>query len=436
MKDLIDWKGIGVSGETAASSELPESVARLIRPLLDVPSELGTLVSDEILRCFGITNTSNLIRNESETGANITIIHSLMGSSIGELSFNYVLKITDQEVQMKSSIPENISLQITTGHRLERITIQRKLSSLKEQLKLRDIRSTKPTSEEHSHACQILWLLTAMTLPHIIGPLFSDAHYLPSDRTGIMHAYRVMVSTLIGSAAMSDLRPETQGLGLSGILVDFLRDLFGLDTDYSASRRSTDNVAKHIEDRVLRGDIMIERTDTGYPAFTYKPNGSSMTLPLMYSSSMVSELAPVVLYLRHIVRPGDVIIIEEPESHLHPEIQATFACELARLVQAGVRVIITTHSDLILEQIANLIRLSELPKDKRADILDTDYTLSANQVGAWLFTGNENGQGSVVQEAMLDEETGLFQVGYDSIRETLYNQGATAYNRLQDFKQS
>ena len=37
----------------------------------------------------------------------------------------------------------------------------------------------------------------------------------------------------------------------------------------------------------------------------------------------------MVLYLRYLVRPGDLLIIEEPESHLHPAMQAAFARELA-----------------------------------------------------------------------------------------------------------
>ena len=57
---------------------------------------------------------------------------------------------------------------------------------------------------------------------------------------------------------------------------------------------------------------------------------------------MVSELAPVVLYLRHLVQPGELLIIEEPEAHLHPGMQAAFTRELARLVTTGVRIVITT----------------------------------------------------------------------------------------------
>ena len=87
----------------------------------------------------------------------------------------------------------------------------------------------------------------------------------------------------------------------------------------------------------------------GYPQFFYKPDGWENALPLMNTSSMVSELAPVVLYLRHVVQPGETLIIEEPETHLHPAMQVEFTRQIAALVHAGVRVIVTTHSDWVLE---------------------------------------------------------------------------------------
>ena len=70
---------------------------------------------------------------------------------------------------------------------------------------------------------------------------------------------------------------------------------------------------------------------------------------------MVSELAPLVsCFFVSSIKPGDTLIIEEPEAHLHPGAQADIAVVLARLVRAGVKVIITTHSDWLLEEIGNL----------------------------------------------------------------------------------
>jgi len=147
---------------------------------------------------------------------------------------------------------------------------------------------------------------------------------------------------------------------------------------------------------------------------------------------MVSELAPIVLYLRHLVRPGDLLIIEEPESHLHPAMQAAFARELARLVRAGIRVILTTHSEWFLEQLGNLVRFGMLPKQKREGTVGTDYALRPDEIGAWLFKRRQKPKGTIVSEVFLDSETGLFPTDFDPVREHLYNESAEISDRLEE----
>ena len=62
---------------------------------------------------------------------------------------------------------------------------------------------------------------------------------------------------------------------------------------------------------------------------------------------MVSELAPVVLFLRGAIDHGDMLIIEEPEAHLHPAAQTQMAVALARMVRAGVRVVVHDTQRLV-----------------------------------------------------------------------------------------
>ena len=193
-------------------------------------------------------------------------------------------------------------------------------------------------------------------------------------------------------------------------------------------------LAVPLEDKLLGGTVRVENSETDYPNFAYRPEGWRHDLPLMRASSMVSELAPVVLYLRHIIRRDDVLIIEEPEAHLHPAMQAAFARELVRLVRAGVRIVLTTHSEWFLEQIGNLVRLSTLPQTKRKGLEAADYALKPDEVGAWLFKPSNRPRGSEVQEIDLDPETGLYPAGYDEVTEALYNESAMIYNRIQESK--
>ena len=280
----------------------------------------------------------------------------------------------------------------------------------------------------------------------LFHPLNASAFYLPASRTGVMHSHQTVVSALIHGATGAGRFPTAGVPVLSGVLADFLDDLITLRREpwpepamlrprfpraTDESQRRLNELAGLLEENVLKGGVAVVRGETNYPVFSYRPSGWKSELPLTRTSSMVSELAPVVLYLRYLVRSGDLLIIEEPESHLHPAMQSAFARELARLVHSGVRVLLTTHSEWFLEQIGNLVRLSEIPEKRRAGMAGADVALRSDQVGAWLFTPKKRPRGTIVSEIKLDEETGLYPAGYDDVSEALYNEGAEIFNRLQ-----
>ena len=123
-----------------------------------------------------------------------------------------------------------------------------------------------------------------------------------------------------------------------------------------------------------------------------------------------------------------MIIIEEPESHLHPQMQVAFTRFLAAIVKAGIRVIVTTHSEWVLEALANLVRLSEVPKSRRSEVAAGGPALTSDEVGAWLFDPKLRPKGSVVKEIPLDTVRGTFPAGFGDITEDLYNDWATIAN--------
>ena len=140
---------------------------------------------------------------------------------------------------------------------------------------------------------------------------------------------------------------------------------------------------------------------------------------------MASEVAPVVLYLRHLVSPDNVLVVEEPESHMHPALQVEFMRQLAAVVKAGVRVIVTTHSEWMTEELGNIVRRSALPEDERKG-----PALDAGQVGAWLFESNKRPKGSIVREIPLDEH-GQYSCGFDEVAMALHNDWAGITSRIE-----
>lgn len=283
-----------------------------------------------------------------------------------------------------------------------------------------------------------------------------ETYYLPAARSGIMQSHRVIASSLVSRAARAGLEHFPALPTLSGMVTDFLEHLILYDDSrkYSSSfhsldrygpmwwrqslsrdRNSIGQLANELERRLLGGTIRNRSVSSDqYPDFVFVPNESKEQLSISRSSSMVSELAPIVLFLRRNILPRDMLIIEEPEAHLHPAAQTQMARILAKLARLGVQVVVTTHSDWLLKQIANLIRLGEWDPDSRQanDQGEVPDSLQAEHVGVWLFQKSNLNHGSIVKEIAYDRIDGVEPEEYADVDEELYNESAKIQNLLDD----
>jgi hypothetical protein len=73
----------------------------------------------------------------------------------------------------------------------------------------------------------------------------------------------------------------------------------------------------------------------------------------------VSQTLPVVVALL-VAGPGQLVYLEQPEIHLHPRAQVAFANLLKRAVDRGVRVVVETHSSLLIRSLQTLVARQEL----------------------------------------------------------------------------
>ena len=97
-------------------------------------------------------------------------------------------------------------------------------------------------------------------------------------------------------------------------------------------------------------------------------------IPLHLASSSARGLSDLYFFLRHAARRNHLLIIDEPESHLDTANQVLLARLLARLIPAGVKVLLTTHSDYVIKELNNLIMLSSSFTNKARVIKRLGYT--------------------------------------------------------------
>ena len=429
--------------------ELPESIATLIRKSLKKVAHLSKDLDNEIARCFGVGKTKNLVRHPGNGEATFCLRHNTTRKAGQNDPFEYEVTVTEQGAKIDASIPNTRPLQMDIEDILGILYDWNSTWLIEmENLGLREVGSAEASKwnvewlvemenmgwdkEAKRALTDLLRILADFVVPDLVGSLRRPVYYLPADRTGVMHAHQVVVQSLIARASRVALRPDSPMPVLSGVLGDFLEQLVELASSTRREPQGDNALALRMEQALLRGTVRVERSEIDYPSFVYRPTNWKRDLPLMNASSMVSELAPVVLYLRHVVRPGDLLIIEEPESHLHPEMQVEFIRQLAVAVKSGIRILITTHSEWVLEELANLVRLSELPAERREGIDNPDVALSPDEVGAWFFEPSSDQSGSVIREMPLDIESGTFSAGFGLITEGLYNRWAEISNRIEE----
>ncbi|MCY4436212.1 MAG: AAA family ATPase [Chloroflexi bacterium] len=451
---LIDWvKPLLVHAREEEFADdfrasVPDAVAVLFRPLLRDVSDLDDYLEREIARCFGIESLARLVRHGSRDGARVVLKRYVAEPPRPVEPFTHEFTIRSRKSIFTASIPDATPLQIERND--GEPWYQEKLRLMDSHISLY---SDLEGSSRESVASVIRDDVADVVGTCTVSPLNRVAHYLPADRAGVMHAHRAVMTSLIRQAPHGGPHRSETAPTLSGVLADFLEQLvaFGdspreersaafleevAGLSISLQRACDENrfLAATLEAEILKGTVHHRQSITGYPVFSYQPQGRREEVPLLNASSMVSELAPVVLYLRYLVYPGDVLIIEEPEAHLHPAMQRAFTRQLAAAVRAGVRVMITTHSDYVLEELANLVRMSELPETRREGLMGADVALNPDEVGVWLFEPKKRPKGSVVKEIPLDADVGLYSAGYGDVTEALYNTSVEIDSRIGESK--
>lgn len=379
----------------------PTSVVELVRTGLHrIFSDLHT----SLCHYFGTDNTQSLIRKGRTSAAQLMLRSRVSDDTI---LFEQELTLTRSAHPSETHIDVGVPLSISTSD----------ADILRHMLHSVNVSGLSPESKANINQ-QFTQHLCDLFIPQLIGCLRDSAHFLPAGRTGIMQTDRAIVGAAIRSAASVASRSTDKDSMISGIIADFLSQLLVIDQSRLPPDELPRDLATNIEQSILAGTVGIDRSrNIIYPHFTYRPNGWKEDLPLIRASSMVSELAPIVLYLRHRVVPGNVLIIEEPEAHLHPAMQVKLIRQLAHLVNRGIRVIFTSHSEWILDALVNIVEHSKRPGVKGGP---DDVSINPDWIGVWLFEPKKRPKGSIVRKIDIDI-SGLYPSGYNEVAVALHN---------------
>ena len=193
---------------------------------------------------------------------------------------------------------------------------------------------------------------------------------------------------------------------LSEPISDYFLNLSTIKEGNSNDKYS--NFAIEIEEKILNAQIRFNQDSKKLEYFNKKAN---FKLDLSDTSSMISEIAPIVAYLKYIVNekegtnPSKILFIEEPEAHLHPEIQVELMNIFAKLTQNKVKIVLTTHSNYFFNKVNNLIISGQVEIEKVSNY----HLINTNK-------------GSIINKNVELTEAGIIDSNFVEIAEQLYKE--------------
>lgn len=262
-------------------------------------------------------------------------------------------------------------------------------------------------------ASAITWLLESN--------LGTNVSFLPAARTGFMLS-RNVINQYSRKSTFDFVVANNGEYSLTNVIEPFTKPILQflslLETaPYAPIGYKRERLVNWIEMELMHGSIV--NIDNPSLEIRYIPTGKEESISLRASSAVVTELAPLIICLNNhsFLR---TLCYEEPEMCLHPQLQAQMGKLLVRLVNSGVNVIATTHSDIIIQHVNNMCRLSNITERKdimnKFDLIDDDL-IDTSLVA--IYQLKDCGDYSTVEEIKSGENGFEVPTFYDALMDIL-----------------
>lgn len=262
-----------------------------------------------------------------------------------------------------------------------------------------------------------------MLLKVIFKGFFSNVFLLPAERAGLNLFFRELSekrNALVDQLANID-NAKSKNINIMIMemiqnitskypqpISDYIKFLHEIE-DLKKIKSEFTEIAKNIQTKIINGNYKIENS-----SIYFVPKGKKdKKLNLHMSSSTVKTFFGLVFYLEHIAKKGDYLIIDEPELNLHPDNQRKIARIIAKMTNAGINIIISTHSDYILKEFNNLIMLKNEFKRKNEIMnkykYNNDELLEIEDISAYIYMNNS------LEKMEINREEGIIAETFDKV---------------------
>ena len=398
----------------AIPGEFVNRVARaVLRPIFEdgFQHQLERNFNSKLKSLVRITARRSQIKVSSPMRVKLTLDRKIV-AKYNSLPIPYTLKKTPKGIVVHPAKPH--SIKDSAKQRLLDKTIQRTVESIITRLDM---------GNNYGLIALLTLILSILHNPKVDFP--PRSHYFPAVRSGIMQAYGPFVASAIQNQHGPGT-PSSPNTDLNGIMADFA----GMVIRLSATKPgSLSKIGNSLEKGMFGGKITLVESPLGIPEIRHTFLGSD--IPLDRASAGIAENAPLSLFLRYGAHRGEILIIEEPEAHLHPANQLVLARHIVWLIRHGVRVLLTTHSAFFLEQLGMFVKTSSLTAAQRRKLgYGKDDYIHDGEVAPYVFQKRARGK-YTVKEIPHSPKDGISQEEFVNLSMDMYNQGLKLQRALE-----
>lgn len=252
---------------------------------------------------------------------------------------------------------------------------------------------------------------------------FQKLYFLPASRSGLYEAMSIFSSIFAKLSQVRHLVNEKIEIpALSEPVSDYFLNLSTIKNGVSDDVYN--DLAQKIEREIIGASIVFNNDNK---KIEYYDEAKGLRLELAQTSSMVSEMAPIVAHLKYLIQAkasedsdnkgaSFILFIEEPEAHLHPEIQVKLMEIFAELSKHKVKVVMTTHSNYLFNKANNLILDNKLEKESVAN-----YHMIMTEKGSIINSLTEVGREGMEDENFVPTAEKLYNERLDILEKDSEN---------------